>query len=94
MRGLLRAMNWNLGSQSALKSITGVIASVNPGATGFWSAVAYVLSAVPYGPVIAPFALAVNTNEIYLESEQQLVPEAQPLSNILVVPPDPLPPVT
>ncbi len=35
-----------------------------------------------------------NTNEIYLESEQQLVPEAQPLSNILVVPPDPLPPVT
>jgi hypothetical protein len=33
-----------------------------------------------------------NTNEIYLESEQQLVPEAQPLSSILAIPPDSLPP--
>jgi hypothetical protein len=33
-----------------------------------------------------------NENEIYLESEQQLVPEAQPLSSILAIEPDPLPP--
>lgn len=34
-----------------------------------------------------------NTNEIYLQQEQQLVPEAQPLSTILTLKPDPLPPV-
>lgn len=34
-----------------------------------------------------------NTNEIYLESEQQLVPEAQPLSEILMTPKNPLPPI-
>lgn len=33
-----------------------------------------------------------NTNQIYLESEQKLVPEAQPLSEILMIPPDPLTP--
>ena len=34
-----------------------------------------------------------NTNEIYLQQEQQLVPEAQPLSTILTLKPDPLPPI-
>ena len=56
-------MYWNLGSQSALKSICCDTVPVNPGATGSWSAVAYVLSAVPYGPVIT-IGDAVNSSNL------------------------------
>ena len=34
-----------------------------------------------------------DTNVIYSEAEGQLIPEAQPLSTILTIAPDPLPPV-